>query len=90
MKTYIIKQVNSQNSIHDIASTLYEREIRFPKNKKYAVVLADFYGGYSVHKNAELAIKKSRALGDYTHSIFDSNGGSYDIDFEGRLILKVD
>lgn len=76
MTTYTISQKGDAGSIHDIASALYDREIDFPKNHIYAVVLADYYGGkgYTTHRTAAAAIAKSREMSNYSHAIINLDG----------------
>lgn len=86
MKTVVIPQVRTGfGSIHMIASTLYDREIRFPKGHKYAVVLASYYGGrgYTTHKTELTAIKATKRNREFSHVIIDSDGRPYDIEPDG-------
>ena len=75
----IVQKMSGTGSIHDIASDLYDRDIKFPKGAKYAVVLSSFYGGkgYTTHKSMEAAIAQSHKLQDYSHSVIDSVGSRY-------------
>lgn len=78
--TYTIPAKSSNSgSIHDIASQHGDREIRFAPGCKFAVVRASYYGGkgYTTHKTAEAAAKASKAQGDYSHEIIDSDGAEY-------------
>jgi len=80
MKTLIIPQkMSGTGSIHDLASDLFDREIKFPKGSKYAVVLAAYYGGkgYTTHRTEAAAIKASKANDDYSHAIIDDAGNEY-------------
>lgn len=86
--SYIIPQKPSNTgTIYDLASEHFDRQIVFAKNSIYAVVCAAYYGGkgYTTHASAKAAIKASKALGDYNHSIIDVNGEHYDI-FHDRLV----
>lgn len=84
MKIYTIpqKMINS-GSIHDIASDMFDREIRFPKGSLYAVVDASYYGGkgYTTHRTAQAAAKKSAASG-CAGCIIDTEGTVYDVRYE--------
>jgi len=80
--TYTIEQVESgTGSIHDIASSNYDRTIVFGRGCKYAVVLASYYGGrgYTTHRTAAAACAKSRAMSrhGYSHVIIDTDGEQY-------------
>jgi hypothetical protein len=78
--TYTIPaKMSNTGSIHDLASDSCDREIKFGKDCKYAVVCAAYYGGkgYSTHKTEVAACKASRALGDYSHQIIDADGKRY-------------
>jgi hypothetical protein len=85
MKTIytIPAKMSNSGSIHDIADTI-DRDITFQSGCKYAVILSSYYGGkgYTTHKSAESAIKKSKELtrGDYSHKIIDTEGNSYGIE----------
>lgn len=78
--TYTIpEKMSNTGSIHDLASDTHDREIKFRKDCKYAVVCAAYYGGkgYTTHKTDAAACKASLALGDYSHQIIDANGNRY-------------
>ena len=80
MKTYTIPQKGSNTgTIHDIAAECFNRDIDFPTGSIYAVVCASYYGGkgYTTHRTEQAAIKASKALGDYSHQIIDSDGDTY-------------
>ncbi|MDH4201092.1 MAG: hypothetical protein OEV66_12045 [Spirochaetia bacterium] len=81
MKTLIIDQkMSGTGSIHDLASQHYDREIKFRGSNKYAVVAASYYGDIqSSHATQKSAIKASKALGDYSHKIIDTDGNTYSI-----------
>lgn len=83
----IPKKMSGTGSIHDLASEHFDRDIKFGKDCKYAVVTASYYGGkgYTTHKTAEAAIKASRALGDYSHAILDADGNHYAVHY-GELV----
>lgn len=83
MEIYTIEQRESgTGSIHDIASSDYDREIRFPKGSVYAVVLAAYYGGkgYTTHRSMATAIMSSERLcrRGVSHDIIDVMGNSFD------------
>lgn len=85
MKIYTIeKKMSGTGSIHDIKSDQYDREIRFPNGKKYAVVLAAYYGGkgYSVHRSERLTIMAATKTKDYSHEIIDSEGTRYTVAYD--------
>ena len=72
-------KMSNTGSIHDIASDMGDREIKFGAGCKFAVVRSSYYGGkgYTTHKTAEAAAAASRAQGDYSHQIIDSEGHEY-------------
>lgn len=76
MKKYTIKQkMSGTGSIHDIASDLYDRVIEFRGRAQYAVVPAAYYGmRHTTHATAQAAIRQSKKIGDYSHSIIDAYG----------------
>ena len=92
MKTYTIEQkMSNTGSIHDIASDLFDRDIKFPAGSKYAVVLSSYYGGkgYTTHKTETAACAQSQRVNDYSHQIIDINGNTYTVyrDYwESRLV----
>ena len=59
----IQQKMSGTGTIHDAASQLYDREIRFRRGEIYAVVVAAYYiersgrRGYSCHRTAEAAIR---------------------------------
>lgn len=82
MKTITIKQkMSGTGSIHDIASNMFDRDINFKKGKKYAVVLAAYYGGkgYTTHKTEQAAINQAAKVSDYSKKIIDDEGRTYDV-----------
>lgn len=85
METLTIPARN--NNIHTLAAD-YDREIKFPKSSKFAVVLADYYGGkgYSTHKTSEAAIAQSKRVSDYSHQIIDITGDAYSCNWDGALV----
>ncbi len=88
MKTVTIERKNetiNSHSIHSLEGE-YDRIIKFPKNHKYAVVLAAFYGGYTTHKTQSATIKKSNAMADYSHAIIDEYGNQYS-NYNGSLMV---
>ena len=92
METLIIEQKSSNSgSIHDIASDCFDREIKFPKGAKFAVVMASYYGGkgYTTHKTAGAAIDKNHALSEYSKQIIDASGNFHDV-CGGELVICND
>lgn len=88
MKTYTIPQkMSNTGSIHDIASDMFDRDIKFPAGHKYAVVLAAYYGGkgYTTHRTEAAAIRASRKNKDFSHQVLDYNGIRYTVYYD-RLI----
>jgi len=88
MKELIIDQkMSGTGNIHDIASDMFDRVIKFREGTKYAVILASYYGGdgYTTHKTAEAAARKSKQLEDYSHVIMDLQGTEYVVDWNGEL-----
>jgi len=82
MMTYTIPQKDSNaGSIHDIASSNYERVIEFPRGSIYAVVLADYYGGkgYTTHRTADAVIRACSQVKDYSYQIIDTDGNVIDL-----------
>ena len=78
--TYTIPaKMSNSGSIHDIASDMSDRVIRFGAGCKYAVVLASYYGGrgYTTHRSDLGAIAASKANRDYSHIIIDQSGCEY-------------
>ena len=76
MQVYTIPQKEScSGSIHDIASAHYDREIRFRKGTRFAVVNASYYGGkgYTTHKTVLAAIAESERRSE-SHEIIDIEG----------------
>ena len=72
--------MSGTGSIYDLCSDVCEREINFRQGEKYAVVLAAYYGDnhYTTHRTAAAAIRKSKKMRDYAHSIIDSENREYD------------
>jgi threonine aldolase len=70
---YVIKQkMSGTGTIHDLSGEHYDREVVFPKNKKYAVITAAYYGGpITYHKTLQAA---RRELGDYSGVILHRDG----------------
>jgi hypothetical protein len=92
MKKVIIPQKqNNTGSIHDIASEHFDREIKFPKGAKFAVVLASYYGGegYTTHASESATIQADRRQSEYSRQIIGVDGWIYDVDksrtYEGEL-----
>lgn len=93
MKTYTIKQkMSNSGSIHDIASDQFDREIRFPDGCEYAVVLAAYYAvgdkGYTTHRTAEAAIRRSKQISECSHKIIDGYGNEYVIKEKAWLVKE--
>ncbi len=89
MQIYTIPQkMSGKGNIHDLASDLYDRDIKFPRNAKYAVVLSAYYGGkgYTTHKTAEAALTASRLYRGYSQAIIDAQGSCYDYDPDNGLV----
>ena len=85
MTTFTIPQKTSNSgSIHDIASDMFDREIKFAPGCKFAVVLSSYYGGkgYTTHKTEEATIAASRRNRDYSHQIIDTDGNRYDVNYD--------
>ena len=89
MKTIRIPQKRSSTgSIHDIASDSYDRIIKFRKGCHYAVILSSYYGdSYRTYQTADALIADKNYRGDYSCSIIDSCGNTYDINYD-RLQLS--
>lgn len=82
MTVYTIRRkMSGTGNIHDIASDLDDRDIRFAAGCKYAVVLSAYYGGkgYTTHKTEEAAAAQARRLGDYSYQIIDTEGSRYSV-----------
>lgn len=80
MKIYTIEQkMSNSGSIHDIASELEDRQIKFPERSKYAVVLAAYYGGkgYTTHRSIDAVLRQAHKVKDYSCSIIDIEGHNY-------------
>jgi len=88
MKILSVEQCESR-SIHDICSNNYDRQIKFPKNSCYAVVLASYYGGrgYTTHKTSEATIRRYNELGDWSKIIIDCEGNEYSINGDNLEIV---
>lgn len=87
MKTYTIEQkMSNSGSIHDIASDMYDREIKFRKGTKFAVVFASYYGDhYTTHKTEDATIRAAQRHRDYSLSIIDIDGNQYQDNGNGSL-----
>lgn len=86
MKKVIIPQKQSNTgSIHDIASQHYDREIKFPKGAKYAVVLSSYYGGkgYTTHATEQATIQADKRQKEYSREIIGIDGYTYYPDMSG-------
>lgn len=92
MKKVIIPQKGSgTGSIHDIASQYAGREIKFPKDAQYAVVLSSYYGGkgYTTHATESATIQADKRQGEYSRQIIGVDGYIYEVDksasYDGEL-----
>lgn len=92
MKKVIIPQkMSNTGSIHDIASQHYDREIKFPKGAKYAVVLASYYGGkgYTTHASESATIQADKRQSEYSREIIGVDGWTYQVNlfksYDGEL-----
>lgn len=80
MKILSIPQKTSgTGNIHDLASDQYDRDIKFPKNSKFAVIKSSYYGGkgYTTHKTFNAALNASNSNRDYSCQILDVDGNRY-------------
>lgn len=85
MKIVIIPQkMGGTGTIHDIASQHCDREIKFPKGHKFAVVLASYYGGrgYSTHTSENATIQADRRNKEFSRQIVGVDGLLYDVDHD--------
>jgi hypothetical protein len=92
MKKVIIPQKQSNTgSIHDIASQHHDREIKFPKGARFAVVLSSYYGGkgYTTHTTEAATIQADKRQREYSRQIIGVDGWIYDVDmsrsYDGEL-----
>ncbi len=80
MKTLTLTE---SGSIYDIG-TESGRDIKFPRNAKFAVVLAAYYGGqgYTTHRTATAAIREARKMSrmNYSYEIIDVEGSRYAVE----------
>jgi hypothetical protein len=97
MKKVIIPQKQSNTgSIHDIASQDYDREIKFPKGARFAVVLSSYYGGkgYTTHATEQATIQADKRQSEYSRQIIGVDGWIYDVDmsrsYDGELGRYLD
>jgi hypothetical protein len=97
MKKVIIPQkMSGTGTIHDIASQHYDREIKFPKGAKYAVVLASYYGGkgYTTHATEEATIQADKRQSEYSREIIGVDGWTYQVNkfnsYDGTLERDFD
>lgn len=97
MKIVTIPQkMSNTGTIHDIASQHCDREIKFPKGAKYAVVLADYYGGkgYTTHQTESAAIQADKRNKEYSRTIIGADGWVYYVDmsasYDGELVRDTD
>lgn len=87
MKKVIIPQkMSGTGSIYDIASVNQDREIKFPKGDRYAVVLAAIYGGKgcSTHGSESATIQADKRNKEYSHQIVGVDGWVYHIEPDGN------
>jgi hypothetical protein len=94
MKKVIIPQkMSGTGNIHDTASQHGDREIKFPKGSKYAVVLASYYGGkgYTTHATEEAAIQADRRNKEFSRVIIGADGYIYEIadDYYQDTLTKI-
>lgn len=92
MKKYTIEQKMSNiGSIHDIASDIQDRHIRFVGHAQYAVVLASYYGGkgYKTYHTVESLIADKRWRGGHSYEIIDSDGNKYGINGNELVAIVV-
>lgn len=77
--------MSGTGSIHDIASQHFDREIKFPKGAKYAIVLASYYGGrgYTTHQSEAATIQADRRNSEYSRQIIGVDGWLYYVDMSG-------
>ncbi len=82
-------KMSGTGTIHDTASSNFDREIKFPSGKKYAVVLSAYYGHnlYTVHATETSAIKKSRKEREFSHVIIDDKGNRYTIQDDELIVV---
>ena len=88
MKTYTIPQkMSGTGTIHDLASDMSDRVVKFAPGCRYAVVLSSYYGGrgYTTHKTAAAAAARSRRMRAWIHDVIDDSGHRYCIDGYDRL-----
>ena len=92
MTTYTIPQKSSNTgSIYDLASDMFDRDIKFSAGYQFAVVNAAYYGGkgYTTHRTESAAIAASKR-NDYNHQIIDTLGNIYAVDPNQGLIKLND
>lgn len=85
MKVVTIPQkMSNTGTIHDIASQHYDREIKFPKGAKYAIVLADYYGGkgYTTHQTESATIQADKRNREYSRTIIGVDGWVYYVSYD--------
>lgn len=92
MKKVIIPQkMNGTGTIHDIASQHYDREIKFPKGAKFAVVLASYYGDhYSTHKTEGATIQADRRQSEFSRQIIGVDGYMYEVGYDELTRYPMD
>lgn len=88
----IPKKMSGTGSIRDLASQHYNREIRFPKGAKYAVVLASYYGGrgYTTHRSESATIQADKRNSEFSRRIIGVDGYYYEVDYDGDLVRDRD
>lgn len=93
MKKVIIPQkMSGTGTIHDIASQHYDREIKFPKGAKFAVVLASYYSGrgYTTHETESATIQADRRQKEFSRQIIGVDGYMYETDYDKLLRYPMD
>lgn len=90
MRTYTIEgKMSNTGTCHDLASDNFDRDIKFPKDAIFAVVLAAYYGGkgYTTHKTEGAALTQSNRIKDYSHQIIDDKGNVF-LNYYGERLIK--
>lgn len=88
MKIVTIPQKQSGTlNIHSLASEHYDRDIKFRKGTKFAVVLAAYYGDhYTTHKTADAAIARYDET-KQSCRIVGIDGSLYGVDFGSQRLV---
>lgn len=93
MKKVIIPQkMSGTGTIHDIASNHFDREIKFPKGAKFAVVLASYYGGkgYTTHVSVSATIQADRRQKEFSRQVIGVDGYMYEVDYDELTRYPMD